>query len=84
MTGTTDTARLPLLLSTLRLPTIARPGPAIGQTAGTENWPAARTLATLFEHESPNAPTGVPRAALPKRACHRARRSTRSTSRPRR
>ncbi len=51
MTGTTDTARLPLLLSTLRLPTVARLWPAIGQTADTEGWPAARTLATLLEHE---------------------------------
>lgn len=51
MTATTDTARLPLLLTTLRLPTIARLWPEIGQTADTEGWPAARTLATLLEHE---------------------------------
>ena len=35
----TDTARLPLLLTELRLPSVAR------------LWPAARTLAALFEHE---------------------------------
>lgn len=51
MTITTDTARLPLLLTTLRLPTVARLWPAIGETADTEGWPAARTLATLLEHE---------------------------------
>ncbi len=51
MTVTSDTARLPLLLTTLRLPTVAKLWPAIGQTADTEGWPAARTLATLLEHE---------------------------------
>ncbi len=51
MTITADTARLPLLLTTLRLPTVARLWPAIGETADTEGWPAARTLATLLEHE---------------------------------
>lgn len=51
MTITSDTARLPLLLTTLRLPTVARLWPAIGQTADEEGWPAAKTLATLFEHE---------------------------------
>ncbi len=51
MTITTDTARLPLLLTTLRLPTIATLWPAISQTADEEGWPAAKTLATLFEHE---------------------------------
>ena len=48
---TTDTARLPLLLTTLRLPTVAKLWPDIGATADTEGWPAARTLATLLEHE---------------------------------
>ena len=51
MTLTTDTARLPLLLTTLRLPTVGRLWPAIGETADAEGWPAARTLATLLEHE---------------------------------
>jgi DNA replication protein DnaC len=51
MTLNADTARLPLLLTTLRLPTVARLWPAIGETADTEGWPAARTLATLLEHE---------------------------------
>ena len=51
MTITTDTARLPLLLTTLRLPTVARLWPDIGATADNEGWPAARTLATLLEHE---------------------------------
>ncbi|MDJ0276263.1 IS21-like element helper ATPase IstB [Sphingomonas sp. 2R-10] len=51
MTLTTDTARLPLLLTELRLPTVARLWASIGDTADTEGWPAARTLATLLEHE---------------------------------
>ena len=51
MSIATDTARLPLLLTTLRLPTVARLWPGIGETADTEGWPAARTLATLLEHE---------------------------------
>ena len=51
MTITTDTARLPLLLTSLRLPTVARLWPDIGATADNEGWPAARTLATLLEHE---------------------------------
>lgn len=51
MTLTTDTARLPLLLNELRLPTVARLWASIGDTADTEGWPAARTLATLLEHE---------------------------------
>ena len=51
MTITTDTARLPLLLTSLRLPTVARLWPSIGATADNEGWPAARTLATLLEHE---------------------------------
>ncbi len=51
MSVTTDTARLPLLLTTLRLPIVARLWSTIGATADTEGWPAARTLATLLEHK---------------------------------
>tara|TARA_A100001391_G_scaffold204441_1_gene200145 strand:+ start:11383 stop:12144 length:762 start_codon:yes stop_codon:yes gene_type:complete len=51
MTSASETARLPILLSTLRLPTVARLWPAIAETADQEGWPAARMLATLFEHE---------------------------------
>ena len=51
MSVATDTARLPFLLTTLRLPTVARLWPSIGETADSEGWPAARTLATLLEHE---------------------------------
>lgn len=46
-----DTARLSLLLASLRLPTVARLWPAIAQAADAEGWPVAKTLATLFEHE---------------------------------
>jgi DNA replication protein DnaC len=53
MTGTPtiDTARLPVLLTQLRLPTIARLWPALTETADRESWPAAKTLAALMEHE---------------------------------
>jgi DNA replication protein DnaC len=51
-TGVTiDTARLPAMLTQLRLPTIARLWQAITETADRESWPAAKTLAALFEHE---------------------------------
>ena len=46
-----DAARLPAMLTQLRLPTIARLWPAITETADRESWPAARTLAALLEHE---------------------------------
>jgi DNA replication protein DnaC len=48
---TTDTARLPLLLTELRLPSVARLWPAITEQADRDGWPAVRTLAALFEHE---------------------------------
>jgi DNA replication protein DnaC len=51
-TGTTiDTAGLPAMLTQLRLPTIARLWQGMTETADRESWPAARTLAALFEHE---------------------------------
>jgi DNA replication protein DnaC len=49
--STVDTARLPVLLSQLRLPTVALLWPALTETADRESWPAAKTLATLMEHE---------------------------------
>ena len=49
--ATIDTARLPAMLTQLRLPTIARLWPAITEAANRESWPAARTLCALFEHE---------------------------------
>jgi DNA replication protein DnaC len=50
-TPTVDTARLPVLLSQLRLPTVALLWPALTATADRESWPAAKTLAALMEHE---------------------------------
>jgi DNA replication protein DnaC len=44
---TVDTARLPLLLGELRLPTIAGLWPQFAERADREGWPAARLLATL-------------------------------------
>jgi DNA replication protein DnaC len=48
---TVDTARLPLLLNELRLPTIASLWPSFTGRADREGWPAARLLATLAELE---------------------------------
>lgn len=48
---TVDTARLPLLLSELRLPTVARLWPDFAERADREGWPAARLLAALAELE---------------------------------
>jgi DNA replication protein DnaC len=50
-TPTVDTARLPMLLTQLRLPTVALLWPALTETADRESWPAAKTLAALMEHE---------------------------------
>jgi DNA replication protein DnaC len=50
-TITADTARLPTLLTQLRLPTIGRRWQVIAETADREGWPAAKTLAALLEHE---------------------------------
>lgn len=50
-TITVDTARLPLLLNELRLPTIAALWRTFAERADREGWPAARLLATLTELE---------------------------------
>jgi len=47
--STVDTARLPVLLSQLRLPTVALLWPALTETADRESWPAAKTLAALMD-----------------------------------
>jgi DNA replication protein DnaC len=46
-----DTARLGLLLTELRLPTLKLVWPQFAAQADKEGWPAARFLATLAEHE---------------------------------
>lgn len=51
ITPTIDTARLPMLLTQLRLPTVGRLWQTIAETADRESWPAAKTLAVLMEHE---------------------------------
>ncbi|MBF0394817.1 MAG: ATP-binding protein [Alphaproteobacteria bacterium] len=50
-TITVDTAKLPILLTELRLPTVARLWPDFAAQADREGWPAARFLATLAELE---------------------------------
>lgn len=51
MTITVDTAKLPTLLTALRLPTIARLWPDFCARADKEDWPAARLIAVLAELE---------------------------------
>ena len=47
----TDAAKLPLMLTELRLPSIGRLWQELGATADKEGWGAARFLAILCEHE---------------------------------
>lgn len=51
MTVTVDTAKLPMLLTALRLPTFARLWPEFCARANKEGWPAERLLAALCELE---------------------------------
>ena len=46
-----DAARLAVMLTELRLPTVARLWPDLAATADRDGWPGARLLAALFEHE---------------------------------
>jgi hypothetical protein len=48
---TVDLARLPMLLTTLHLPTIGQLWTDFAERSDREGWPAARYLATLLEHE---------------------------------
>jgi len=54
---TVDTARLPLLLNELRLPTIGALWQTFTERADREGWPAARLLATLAELEVAERPS---------------------------
>lgn len=51
MSSHIDAARLPALLTQLRLPTIKALWPQFTEQADTEGWPAAQFLATLAEQE---------------------------------
>jgi DNA replication protein DnaC len=46
-----DAAKLPVMLNTLRLPTIGRLWQEFGACADREGWGSARFLAALCEHE---------------------------------
>ena len=46
-----DATKLPVMLSSLRLPTISRLWPGFAERADREGWGAARFLAVLCEHE---------------------------------
>src|SRR5260370_7363187 len=48
---TFDLARLPMLLTTLHLPTIGQLWVEFAERSDRDGWPAARYLATLLEHE---------------------------------
>ena len=50
-TVSVDTAKLPFMLTSLRLPTFARLWPELTQRADPEGWPAAKLLAVLAEIE---------------------------------
>ncbi|MDZ7875401.1 MAG: IS21-like element helper ATPase IstB [Rhizobium sp.] len=50
-TVSVDTAKLPFMLTSLRLPTFARLWPELTRRADREGWPAARLLAVLAEIE---------------------------------
>lgn len=51
MNDTIDVTRLALRLNELRLPAIKQAWEQIAARSDKEGWPAARLLATLFEHE---------------------------------
>ena len=51
MTAAIDTARLAVMLTELRLPTIKAVWPRFAEQADKEGWPAARFLAAIAEHE---------------------------------
>ncbi len=46
-----DEARLGIMLTELRLPTLKTIWPRFAETADREGWPAARFLAAIAEHE---------------------------------
>ena len=72
---TADTAKLPLMLTALRLPTFANLWPAFADRADREGWPAARFLAALAELEWPSVTAAASSAISGRRACPWARRS---------
>ena len=51
MTMTVDAARVELLLSELRLPSMKAIWPKLAAQSDKEGWPAAKFLAVLAEHE---------------------------------
>jgi DNA replication protein DnaC len=76
-TITVDTARLPLLLGELRLPTVGKQWQSFTERADREGWPSARLLATLAELEL--AERAQRRIQRHLRDCRRTKRSAAST-----
>lgn len=76
-----DAARVPLMLSELRLPTIKRLWADMAEQSNREGWPAQRFLGALLEHEMADARPGDWRAHASIASCRRARAWPSSTSR---
>lgn len=77
-----DAARLSTLLNELRLPAIKVLWPDFAKRADKEGWPAARFLSAIADTNSANAIAAASNAILPRRDCHRERRSPALTSTP--
>ena len=54
MNNSIDTDRLSLMLNDLRLPAIKEIWLKFAERSDQEGWPAARFLAAIAEHETPN------------------------------
>jgi DNA replication protein DnaC len=69
-----DVAKLPLMLSALRLPTIGRLWQELAALADREGWGGARFLAALCEHElADRATRRIARGPQQRSARHRPR-----------
>ena len=78
----TDAAKLPLMLTELRMPTFGRLWQEMGERADREGWGAARFLAALCEHELAERATRRIARHLAASGLPAERRSRPSTSRP--
>jgi DNA replication protein DnaC len=81
MTSTSiDAARVELLLTELRLPSVKAIWPKLAALSDKEGWSAARFLAALAEHEVADRGRRRMSGTWPRRVWPRARRSPASTS----
>ena len=77
-----DAARLPVMLSTLRLPTIGRHWEGFASRADLEGWGAAAILRRCASMSLPIAPPGALHVISPRPGCLGARPSPPSSSPP--